>query len=518
MLKQMGDKAALHGVLRKAILEGLGLNRQMAWDQVKTLLSRISTSVDEAETRGQDIVDALITGSIEQECSRIIDLCSEYDDGLVLLRNACSQTFRSHKAKRVLESSMQNYAREFVNQPFFDGIYASLASQSHIDLTWIDGLNQTSFAQAKRIVKVMSRPGEPLYDDDKVEQFLYMRSSMDVKSVLKQILGNKSQSVVDLFRRRLYTPQLDDQQSESSQFLYIFVEEATSSESLYRFKAELIEQGTTIPLDFDPDRKNNGAWPEGSIIDLPAYIVHWYDLANRQADVKLSMEIFLPIKLLMECHTFQIIIPTREDKSSPEMLNLIFDCPFVLRSSDRAVSAMKGELGPLIRKWQSLRRGDSVLHYLSDDSEIDQGPFNALLKQDDLAGILMLKNLPDDECMRSRLIKKIIESGTPLLAWFHDIQKNDSIESMDHSCEKLKYLDRCLNLDGVQRDELQRIKAPVHLCDTELAAQKRFNLATQTDCESWIHRVNIFHDHPDRWPQQILYEQQPNGEVRTDIY
>jgi hypothetical protein len=520
----MSDETNLHSCLRKTILNGLGLDRQTAWDQIKTLLSRTTIPVDDGdETSGQDICDELITGSINQECSRMIDLCSEYDNGLVLLRNVCCQVFRSQKAKKDFESSLRDYAqdcsRRLVSRQDFSGYTVSIANQNDVDQNWIDDLNQASYAQARHVVEAMSRPGEPLADDDQVEQFLCIGVSQDSKSSLKKILENKNQSVVDEFRNRLTISDPGDPQHESLQFLYIFVQQVEGSESLYRFKAELVEQGATIPLGFDLEREDNGAWPERSISDLAAYIVRWYEAANRRAVGRLSMEVFFPSKLLVGFHDFKIEIPESEPESSTKMLNLVFDCPYVLRSSDRALSAQKGELGPLRRKWQSLRSGTSVLHSLRDDSELDQGPFHSLLKQDYLAGILMLKNLPDDEGMRSRLINKMIDSGTPLLVWYNDTPKDDVMESSGEICDsRLNYFDQCLDLNGVQMDARQRIKAPIHLCKTERAAHRRFDLATEADCKSWIHRVNIFHDHPDRWPQLILYEQQPGGELRSEIY
>lgn len=519
----MDDEINLHSCLRKTILNGLGLNRQTAWDQIKALLSQSTIPVDDGdETSGQDISNALITGSIDEECIRMINTCSEYDNGLVLLRNVCCQVFRSQKAKKDFESSLRDYAqdcnRRKVSRQDFSGYIATMASPSDIDLTWIDEINQASYSQARHVVEAMSRPGEPLADDDQVEQFLCIRASQDSNSALKQLLESKNQSVVDEFRNRLKISALGDPQHESLQFLYIFVQQVEGSESLYRFKAELVEQGATIPLGFDLEREDNGAWPERSIADLPAYIFRWYEAANRRAVGKLSMEVFFPSKLLVGFHDFKIEIPESEPESSTKMLNLVFDCPYVLRSSDRALSAQKGELGPLRRKWQWLLRGSSVLHSLSDDTELDQDPFHSLLKQDYLAGILMLKNLPDDEGMRSRLIKKIIDSGTPMLVWYHDTPKDDAMESSGEICERLNYFDQCLDLNGVQRDARQRIKAPIHLCKTERAAHRRFDLATELNCKSWIHRVNIFHDHPDRWPQLILYEQQPGGELRSEIY
>jgi|688.fasta_scaffold178782_2 hypothetical protein len=515
----MGDKNKFHDDLCNAILNGLGDYADSRWNNIKSRLRKANTDTDFGVTRGQTIVEELIIPcNIKDQVHNLINLCTEYDDGLFLLKNACVNIFPSGIDSSTFESSILEYALEFDNQPKLKNSFASLVSQNHIDLTWLDDLNQTSFEPARRVVGNMSRPAEPLALDDKARQFLHMLPHEDFKSALKQILGNKSQGVVDEFRKQLYNLGQDNNQTESIKYLFIFIEEVEereeARESLFRFKAELVEQGSTIPLAFVSERENNGAWPVGPIRDLPAYIVDWYDKANKCANDKLNMEVFFPNRLLAECHNFQIEIAKTEDESNPKTLNLIFDCPFVLRSSDRAVSAQKGELGPLKRKWQSLLRGDSVLHSLTDDSEIDQGRFHALLRQDYLAGILILKNLPDDKGMRSRLIKKLICSGTPLFAWYNDSEKDDTIDSPSQVGDRLNYFDQCLGLNGVERDDSKRIKAPINLSNTEHAAHRRFNLATQTDCQSWIHRVNIFHDHPDRWPQLILYENEPSGQIR----
>lgn len=517
VLMQASDGGTLNERLHQAILNGLGTDDPVAaWEKLKAGLRRDCFATDSEVVNGRDVISALQDGSLEREIQQIIDLCSDFDNGFILLRNAC-KIFRSSIYRKEAEFILQAIAKQLPNQPAFRTDLALIAPRVFVDLTWIDDLNQASYAQARHVIEAMARPGEPLADDDQVEQFLCILASQDSKSSLKQLLENKNQSVVDEFRYRLKMSVPGDPNHESSQFLYIFVQQVEGSESLFRFKAELVEQGASIPLGFDPEREDNGAWPERSIADLPAYIVRWYEAANRRAVGKLTMEVFFPCKLLVGYHDYKIEIPESESKSSTKMLNLVFDCPYVLRSSDRALSAQKGELGPLRRKWQSLLLGTSVLHSLSDDSELDQGPFHSLLKQDYLAGILMLKNLPDDEGMRSRLIKKMIDSGTPLLVWYHDRPKDDVMESSGEICDRLNFFDQCLDLNGVQRDARLRIKAPTHLCKTERAAHRRFDLATEADCKSWIHRVNIFHDHPDRWPQLILYEQQPGGELRSEI-
>ena len=145
MAKQMGEKTNLHAVLCTAILEGLGKYPQKRWDNVKSRLSQESTTVDDAKTSGRDIVVELTPGSVVDEISRLIILCTDYDDGLFLLKNACDNIFPSHICKKKLGSSIQIYAIGFDNQPYFKNLIASLASQNHIDFPWIDDLNQTSF-------------------------------------------------------------------------------------------------------------------------------------------------------------------------------------------------------------------------------------------------------------------------------------------------------------------------------------------------------------------------------------
>ena len=515
---QTSDGGTLNERLYQAILNGLGTDDPVvAWEKLKAVLRQDRYGTDIEMVNGKNVISALTTGSLEKEIQQIINLCSDFDNGFVLLRNAC-KSFRSLIYRKEAENILQIIAEQLPNQPAYRTHLMPIAPMVFVDLTWIDDLNQTSFKPARHVVEAMSRPAEPLALDDIARQFLYMLPHEDFKSALKQILGNKSQGVVDDFQRQLYNLGQANNQNDSIKYLLIFIEEVEVAEevrdSLFRYKAELVEQDSTIPLAFVSDRENNGAWPVGSIRDLPTYIVDWYDKANKCANDKLNMEVFFPNRLLAECHNFQIEIPKTESESNPETLNLIFDCPFVLRSSDRAVSAQKGELGPLKRKWHSLLRGDSVLHSLTDDSELDQDTFHALLKQDYLAGILILKNLPDDKGMRSRLIEKVIYSGTPLFVWYNDSEYDGAIESSSQVGDRLKYFDQCLGLNGVERDDSKRIKAPISLCNTEHAARRRFNLATQTDYQSWIHRIHIFSDHPDRWPQLILYGDEPSGEIR----
>jgi hypothetical protein len=79
------------------------------------------------------------------------------------------------------------------------------------------------------------------------------------------------------------------------------------------------------------------------------------------------------------------------------------------------------------------------------------------------------------------------------------------------------YLGKCLEISPTQDGFVGDIAAPSHLHSMECAADKRLALASEEDCQSWIHRVMILHDHPDRWPQSILYEQEQGGALQSPI-
>jgi len=207
---QMGDGDTLNERLHEAILNGLGANDPAdAWDKLKGRLRRDVYATDSEVVNGRDVVSALTAGSLENEIQQIIHLCSDIDNGFILLRNAC-KSFRSSIYRKEAESILQAIAKQLPNQPAFRTDAAPIAPTIFVDMTWIDDINQASYAQARHVVEAMSRPGEPLADDEQVEQFLCIRESQDSMIALKKILENKNQSVVDEFRNRLKIPDPGD--------------------------------------------------------------------------------------------------------------------------------------------------------------------------------------------------------------------------------------------------------------------------------------------------------------------
>ena len=116
VVMQVSDGDTLNERLHQAILNGLGTDDpEAAWAKFKAGLRRDSYSIDSEVLNGRDVVSALKPGSLESQIQQIIDLCSDFDNGFVLLRSAC-KIFRSSMYRREAESSLIAYANELPNQ------------------------------------------------------------------------------------------------------------------------------------------------------------------------------------------------------------------------------------------------------------------------------------------------------------------------------------------------------------------------------------------------------------------
>ena len=115
-VSKLGDWGSLHAQLHQAILNGLGtVDPQATWVRYKAEISRDSYSIDGEVLNGRDVLSHLTPGSLDREIQQIIDICSDFDDAFVLLRNAC-KIFRSSFYRREFESSLLAYAKELPNQ------------------------------------------------------------------------------------------------------------------------------------------------------------------------------------------------------------------------------------------------------------------------------------------------------------------------------------------------------------------------------------------------------------------
>ena len=514
----MADLGSLRNALHNAIIKGLGSNPSAAWNGIKDYICSDKTSVMDEETSGKDVMTGLrVTGCVDEECRSLIDLCVDYENGLVLLKNACLNSFRTKKFRSEFENRLIEYAIKLETQPAFR--QAVVPTCDHLDLAWIDDPEYVATnIQVKQFLLAMTQPGEPLADDDDAKQYLSAEGIEDCKSALKRLLRNKSPIVVEEVRERLKYNESAKKLSEPMLFLHILVEPDFNEESIYQFKAELIEEGASVPTGFDPARESGGAWPKGSIAELPLVVGRWHEQAKRLSAHKLYMEIFLPYSLLVESLPLEIAVPNDPGWETWEVLKLAASGPYVLRSLERARMELKRQLGQLRLKSQILQQGDSVLRPVSNDLQLEPNLLQQGLSAQDIAGFLMLHDLPEDVERRSALIWKIINSGTPLFSWWNTKSANHGEPKLsDEPSDRWAYLIQCLELNAVEHDIQQDIKAPAHVHFPEFVADTRFKLAGKAECKSWIHRVMILHDHPDRWPKSILYEQETGGTLQCRI-
>lgn len=513
----MSDQDSPKEQLHHAILEGLGSHDLSgAWENFKKRLGREEFVFDEERARGRDIIVALHLKSIEDELREIIDLCTDTDNGLMLLKNACS-IFRSTIYRRNAHKILHNIAKNLLNQPALAQDESFLSISSGVDLIWVDALDDETCAKASRIMQELSRVGEPFYANELVEQLLIPRSLQEIKILLKQLLESRPSDVVDQFRGRLTSADSESPNSESVHYLFIIVEENPSRESEYYYKAEL--HGSELPdfSDSQLERKTNGMWTKGSKEQLLPYILRMFAAANSTADCKLNVEVFLPTSLLCALNYDDLnesIERIQDDgELSTKTKNLAFTCPYVLRSLERARRAPQKKLGPLVRKWKALDQSAAIIHDLDDASRLQHNSFESKLSQDATVGFVMLSDLPK---YRVSLFEQIIDCGVAIFAWWHyNANENDARYLPEDADSRLELIDQALGLNGAKRNNQGEIVAPAHLCNTEFTAYQRFRLAGNGHCDHWVDRLMILHDHPFRWPRSLAIEQKEGGRMQS---
>jgi hypothetical protein len=511
------DLRALNNQLKQAIKRGLGMNDPgRTWIRLKKELGKDCISSADEVIHGIDILTELQAGSLEEEIQTMIDLCSDRDNGLFFLKNAC-RCFRSSILRKEAESSLQAYARILPNQLLFRTDCAPIISQSDHKLIWINDLDHADIDKAKRVAEDMFRQAIPVDSRNRLDQFLSSATPHESKVCLERLLSGVSPFEADKFEQQIKMTQPVNDQYDITQFLYIIVEEDDANETEYQFKAELIDQGLPRLTDLDLKREENGSWMKGSKDQLIPYILSLHNIVNQRMVCKLSVEIFLPGRLLAELEYEDLYEFIENDQNDVPTLckrkNIVFKLPFVFRSLERARRAPRSELGPLLRKWRSLNQGVSVLHPLKDHSQSNQNSFDAKLLQDNTGGLLILSNLMN---LRTSLFQQIIDSGTWLVAWWlHDPPGDDGIPQYANTSLRLNCIDRCLDLGGPRYNDIGDIVAPGHLLQAETTAYNRFALASQTDYVNWIDRLMILHDHPDRWPRLFFDEQELGGRLQS---
>jgi hypothetical protein len=515
----MGNQEELNINLVELFFKLLGQRNPIdRLEKIKKSLRNLTTSSNGFTVQGENIFQELQSeGGAKDKCRDLIHTCLDFPNGLDILRMACKYNFTDPNIYKSFEECLLSYASFFDSQQeFLRDMKPPEADDLAVKLDWIELLDDyTALNQVKQVVFLLSKPGESLFSVVEVELILHSKSALEIRCFLRELLRNNS-TVIDEFRSRLREPG----KSEHHVFLHILVEPDLDSglDTVYRFQAELYQDGVAWHNIFDKWRNPDGIWPSGSIdLDFPRLLGQWLDEANQISPCPIYIEIFLPHKLLVESPELKIELPLG-DAFIPLKLSFC-GRPVALRSMDRARKAKSSPQGLLRNKWERIYMGSANLHPVIQSYQLTYGLLNSRLGRGDVAGVMMLLDLPLDPEQRSDLFWMIIHSGIPICAWWNCLRSDDlsGLPGADEMNSRLSYFIKCLEISTNQDVFVGDIPAPNHLHSMECAADKRLALASEDDCQSWIHRVMILHDHPDRWPQSILYEQEQGGVLQSPI-
>lgn len=451
-------------------------------------------------------------GSLADQCHGLIFHCGDYDNGLELLKNASDSHIKSAESRRKFFDHLTAYARLLGNQPVLVSGFGPLSPVNAVDLGFLD---QSTSSELQRVLEEMRRPGQP---------FALQASDWPPKSPagedealrasLIKCLQTCTPEVVAEFRQRLEQPACE----ETKAFLLILVEPSVNAENeaCYQFRAELVMEGGDV-ASFAPGRERDGHWPKGSIELFPSTAGQWMSMAQELIAkttplAKLYMEIFLPVSLLSQSPNLQIQV---NPGSGWETMDLCAcGVPAVLRFLDRPQTGH--QFGLFQKKWERLRGGQAKLHTVFNGAQLQPSLLRPRLFTDQVAGLLMLLDLPAELENRHWLFWQVIDAGLPFCGWWRTSDHPDpEVQDASPIDERLKNLQKCLELPEFPLNLEDDPRSPPHLHGMEHAADQRAELAGKPSCAAWISKLMLLIDHPQRWPKCILFQNELGGSNRS---
>jgi hypothetical protein len=283
-----------------------------------------------------------------------------------------------------------------------------------------------------------------------------------------------------------------------------------------------------VPVKLQEQRSNHGAYKTGTIDDFTKIVSPWINTAKRIYP-NLLLEIFLPDELLLVSTSIDIeIISGGKATKVP-----LWSCgvPAVIRPLCRAEIAGKQiasengtHVDPLLsEKWETLRCGKGMLHTVCQQQLVDLKYLRPRLSHQDLVGAIMLIDLPLDMADREVVFREVIDNGLAFFAWWKlnpEKRPLTAVGSATLATTRLNYVADLFGLQGLAdvsaaqledpNCDLDDLQAPAHLHAMETVA-KELRLRASRPSQSWVHDLLLLVDHPERWPNLILYEQDLGG-------
>jgi len=209
--------------------------------------------------------------------------------------------------------------------------------------------------------------------------------------------------------------------------------------------------------------------------------------------------------------------------------------PAVIRPlcrAERAGKQIASENGthvdPLLsEKWETLRCGKGMLHTVCQQQLVDLKYLRPRLSHQDLVGAIMLIDLPLDIADREVVFREVIDNGLAVFAWWKLNPEKSTLTAVDSATlatTRLNYVADLFGLQGLAdvsaaqledpNCDLDDLQAPAHLHAMETVA-KELRLRASRPSHSWVHDLLLLVDHPERWPNLILYEQDLGGALQS---
>ena len=499
------------------------------------IIAKILKDIEYCEG-GSDIISKHSSAPILKDgINNLFDICQGVDNGLVIMQHVCAQYLSSSCRKNKFKKLFSEYA--ILDNQLSDDELSTLTVNaftiSHNTpqvLGFVDDYLPKDLQNAKKVLLNLAQPGEVYH----VQSSSWPASLMNMndsafKPFLKAVLSSGTPAAMEVFKH-----QINSVDGRSRPYLLVLVEQTGFTDKPYQFRHEIVNEACSEPVKLQEQRSTHGAYQTGTMDDFTKIVSPWINTAKRIYP-NLLLEIFLPDELLLISTGIDIEIVSGGKATKVPLWSC--GVPAVIRPlcrAERAGKKIASENGthvdPLFsEKWETLRGGNGVLHSVCHQQLVDLKYLRPRLSQQNLVGAIMLIDLPLAMGDREVVFGEVIDNGLAFFAWWKPNPEEGTLTSVDSATlatTRLKYMADLFGLHGLPEVsvayledpncDLDDLQAPAHLHAMETVAEELRRRASRPR-QTWVHDLMLLVDHPERWPNLILYEQELGGALQSPI-
>jgi hypothetical protein len=465
----------------------------------------------------------------------LFEQCLNWPGGLVVLRHVTARYISKPGSRADFKRFIAEYASlddrlaSDDKKELLEFIVASDAGHP-VTLVFLDNYSTQELDCARKVLLKLAQPGEVYHVQSSGWPASF--SNMDdfnFKLFLKATLSSGSPEATEVFRH-----QINSAVVSSRPYLLVLVEQTGFFDKPYQFRHEIVYEGCSEPVKLQEQRSNHGAYQTGTMDDFTKIVSPWINTA-KQIYPNLLLEIFLPDELLLISTSIDIEIISGGNATKVPLWSC--GVPAVIRPLCRAEKAGKKiasesrtYVDPLFsEKWETLRCGNGVLHSVCHQQLVELRYLRPRLSQQKLVGAIMLIDLPLAMGDREVVFGEVIDNGLTFFAWWKPNPEKGALTFVDSASlatTRLKYIADLFGLQGLSdvsaadledpNCDLDDLQAPAHLHAMETVAEELRRRASRPR-QTWVHDLMLLVDHPERWPNLILYEQELGGGLQSPI-